>query len=473
MRRLYARIYLHFLGVLVVVGIASSIIFATGFRATLLHNWSLRLGQHAAWIVGRQPDPVARAMMVKHLADELDIEVALRGTDGRVLASSGGELPELSAEEAAQAMQTPQIVHRRHDWLVVAPVRDGRSPQLIGYLEARPARHFAPWAVLRPLITVTVVLLVVGILTFPLARRISRPVERLTEASRRLGQGDLSYRVSLDDLEPRHRRWKRKWREHWGRHHRRHRRHEPLEELFELTRAWNDMADRVEKLVRGQRELMANVSHELRSPLARIRLALELLPDEASTAARRQDLAADLAELERLIDDVLTTSKLDATGLPTHVSKVAVADIYAQLAERAAHDAVTAGKPVSVDADGVGALDADAGLLKRALWNLVENAAKYGAPPIVLSAARKGDRVELSVSDEGAGIPASERERVFDPFYRVDKARTPDRSGAGRGGYGLGLTLARRVAEVHGGSIRIDAVHADGRGCKITLDLPG
>jgi signal transduction histidine kinase len=269
-----------------------------------------------------------------------------------------------------------------------------------------------------------------------------------------------------------HRRWKQKWREKMGKHHRHH--HPPVEELLELTRAWNDMADRVEKLVHGQRELMANVSHELRSPLARIRVALELLPDDASTAARRKDLAGDLDELERLIDDVLTTSKLDATGLPAHVSPVTISEVYAQLAERAAHDPLTAGMPVTIDAEGakeIGTVDADPALVKRALWNLVENAAKYGAPPIALGAARRGGRVELTVTDDGAGIPPEERERVFDPFYRMDKARTP-RTDA-RGGYGLGLTLARRVAEVHGGTIRIDAAHPSGRGCKITLDLPG
>jgi signal transduction histidine kinase len=468
MKRLYARIYLHFLGVLVFVGIASSIIFATGLRNSMLHNWSQRLAQHAAWSVGRQPDPAARAQMIKHLSEELDIDITLRAPDGKVLAQAGKDpLPELDAEQLREASQGPQMTRHHHDWLVVAPVRDGRTPTLLGVLEARPSRHFAPWMLVRPLLTVTVVLLIVGMATFPLARRISRPVEKLTEASRRLGEGDLSYRVSLDELEPRYRRWKRKWREKRRKHH--HHRHHPLEELYELSRAWNDMADRVEKLVRGQRELMANVSHELRSPLARIRVAMELLPDDANTAARRRDLNADLDELERLIDDVLTTSKLEATGLPAHVGKVTVSDVYEQLAERAKVDPLTAGKQVSVHADGAGTIDADQALLKRALWNLVENAAKYGNPPISLEAARKGDRVELIVTDEGSGIPPEDRERVFDPFFRRDKARTPD----ARGGYGLGLTLAKRVAEVHGGNIRIDAAHADGTGCKITLDLPG
>jgi signal transduction histidine kinase len=108
--------------------------------------------------------------------------------------------------------------------------------------------------------------------------------------------------------------------------------------------------------------------------------------------------------------------------------------------------------------DGI-TLQADGALLKRALWNLVENAGKYGAPPIEISAARAGDAVELRVRDAGPGIAAAERDRVFEPFYRGDKARTPGN------GFGLGLTLARRVAEAHGGSIDVD-------GAVFTMRIP-
>src|SRR5262249_30651663 len=109
-------------------------------------------------------------------------------------------------------------------------------------------------------------------------------------------------------------------------------------------------------------------------------------------------------------------------------------------------------------------------LLKRALWNLVENAAKYGASPITVSAERAGDKLTLAVADEGPGVPAAEREKILDPFYRAnDKARTPE----AKRGFRLRLTLARRVAEVHGGSIRVGATHTDpDRGCKVTLELP-
>src|SRR5262249_22462888 len=133
---------------------------------------------------------------------------------------------------------------------------------------------------------------------FASARRIvrvlSKPVELLTEANRRFGAGDLSHRVQF--APPR-------WARHRGR-----RRHGPMDELLRVGETWNEMAERIERLVIGQRELLANVSHELRSPLARVRVALELLPRTPEAAKRIDEVVADIEELDRLIDDVLTAS---------------------------------------------------------------------------------------------------------------------------------------------------------------------
>lgn len=252
--------------------------------------------------------------------------------------------------------------------------------------------------------------------------------------------------------------------------------------MQELLYAWNDMADRIERLMRGQRELLANISHELRSPLTRVRVALALLPREGESEARLDEVEADLTELERLIEDVLMTSRLEATGLPAHPMPITLRALLVQVAERARNDPSSTGKTIQVAEGGELTLRADSTLLKRALFNLVENAAKYGGSPIVLAAERQGDSIEISVTDEGEGIPQGERERVFDPFYRADKARSPQgREGAPRG-FGLGLTLARRVAEAHGGTISITDAHpadasadtskAGSRGCRVTLRLP-
>jgi signal transduction histidine kinase len=332
---------------------------------------------------------------------------------------------------------------------------------MVAVLEASPRRRMRAPHLLRPFALMIVVLLVVGMATAPLARRISRPVERLTEATRRLGEGDLSYRIPI------HPRWRARWKGRHGHHH------HAIDELEQLTCGFNDMAERVEQLVRGQKELLANVSHELRSPLARLRMALELLPRDPSgeSEARLKDLELDIGELDRLIEEVLTMSRLDASRLPLHVEPVEARALLAQLALRARHDPALQGKEVLLAEGPPVELEADGALVKRALWNLIENAGKYGAAPITLAAVRDGAEVLLSVSDEGAGISAEERERVFAPFYRVERAHTPGR------GFGLGLALARRVAEVHGGSIRAEGAHpAEGgraeRGCRVVIALP-
>jgi signal transduction histidine kinase len=144
--------------------------------------------------------------------------------------------------------------------------------------------------------------------------------------------------------------------------------------------------------------------------------------------------------------------------------------LLSALAERARRDPLVGKGELRVAAPGDKLeLYADGALITRALWNLVENAAKYGAPPITVGAEGHPGGVAFTVTDEGPGIAPAERERVFAPFYR---AAAP---GSARRGFGLGLTLARRVAEVHGGAIRIDPARVEGgveRGCKITLTLP-
>ncbi len=456
MRRLYTRIYWHFLLVLVVVAALMGGVFATDWRGRMLRDYAERLVTHAASLMApKMAIPDQRERLARHLADEFGLDVTVRDASYRALTIVGPELPPPTAEEMPHVEAASHHFKHGRGWFVVAPIRDPATSAFLGIVETTRSRRMGGGDLLRPAATVALLLLIVALATAPLARRISRPVERLTEASRRFGDGDLAYRVATPQSG--------RWRRHHGRR--------ANDELGELTRAWNEMAERIEKLVRGHRELLANVSHELRSPLQRIRVALELLPEDlASTVVSRlDDVKLDLTELERLIDDVLTTSRLEAAGLPTRIDRVDVGALLAALGERARLDPVTAGKEVRV-AGAAGAIEvfADGALLKRALWNLIENAAKYGAPPITLAAELRVDRVALSVTDEGAGIAPGERERVLEPFYRADKARTP---GAAAGGFGLGLTLARRIAEVHGGTIRVEPAKADS-GCRVTVEIP-
>jgi signal transduction histidine kinase len=460
MKRLYTRIYMHFLLLLLVVGLSTSAVFSIGQRGAFWREVTERMSRHlSAALAERWNDEPARSAAVVRLHEDFDIELTVRDLGGNVLAVGGQPLPALSAREL-HTLQSGRDLVRQKPYSVAAPIRDSRSGTMVGFIDIAPPRRLRAISgagLGRPLTAVTLVLLLVGLLTAPLARRISNPVERLTEATRRLGAGDLTYRIPVAArCEP---------------HGRRHRH----DQMQELVRAWNDMAERIERLVRGQKELLANISHELRSPLARVRVALELLPRDAEGEARLREVEGDLGELERLISDVLMTSRLGATGLPTQPLPVELTPLLAQVVERAHHDPLTATTEVRIQAAPSLVIEADAALVRRAIFNLVENAAKYGAAPITLSAALvpSGDAVEIAVTDEGEGIAPADRERVFEPFFRADKART--HSATAPHGFGLGLTLARRVAEAHGGTIAVSAAHTQGgreSGCRVSLRLP-
>jgi signal transduction histidine kinase len=441
--RLHSRIYWHFLGVLLVVAVTTAVVLGLGVRDAFRREAALALARHVASLLGEDAgDPAALEARVRQLHDDLHLSVRVRGLDGRVLAGAGEPPPPLPPASETALRAGGDVVWMRPMGFAAA-VRRPRDGTVVALVEAAAPRPPGMPPIWRPVLWVGVALAAVALATRPLAQRISRPLERLTDAVRRLGGGDLTARVTP---EPRHAR--------------------RGDEITELTRAFNEMAGRVERLVRSEQELLANVSHELRSPLARIRLALELLPRDTADAQRLRDVERDLAELDRLIEDVLTAARLDATGLPARLDVVDAGAILDDVAARAGHDPLLAEMALRVDKGAGVELTADAALLRRALWNLVENAAKYGAPPITLTAAAAGERVTLAVSDEGRGIAAEERERVFAPFYRGEAARA-----AGRPGVGLGLTLARRVAEAHGGTLTIEP-GPNARGTRVVLSLP-
>lgn len=452
MRRLHWRIYLHFLGVLVAVGVTSSVVFGFGTREVFLREVVERTTRHVAALVGETiDDPRALDARLAQVRRDLEVDVTVRNLDGTVLATTGRPLPAPSRTEIDDVRGGHMVARPGPRRFAVVSVPDRTSGHPRATLALSPARRFPLRGFLVPAIAVALALVVVGVATRPLARRLSRPIEQITATARRFGHGDLAARVAAP---------------------RRRRRH--ADELTELADAFNDMAEHVARTVRDQKELLANVSHELRSPLTRIRMALELLPRDASTQPRLAALERDLDDLERLIDDVLTSARLEATGLPIELGPLDVVALLEDLADRARQTPSAAAARIVVDAAPL-TLVADGTLLRRALWNLLENAMKYGAPPITLMARSEATLVVLGVQDEGPGIPAADRERVFAPFVRGERARTAEVSETRRHGVGLGLTLARRVAEVHGGTITVEPIEITGgreRGCRVMMRIP-
>lgn len=306
--------------------------------------------------------------------------------------------------------------------------------------ERRERREHDP---ARGLLFIGAVLVALAAASYPLARSIASPVERLTEAARALGAGDLSARANV----------------------------RARGELGELGRAFDEMAARLEALLRSERELLANVSHEIRTPLARIRVALELAAEGDLERARRYlgEIGADLGELDRLVEDVLAAARLDAQGAGGWAVARDPVDLAAVAGEaagrfREAHP----GRVLELEvAPALPRLRGDGALLRRLLANLLDNAAKYSeAPsPVRLSVRAEGPGAVLEVADRGIGIDPADLPRLFTPFFRTDRSRA-----RGTGGTGLGLALAKRIAEAHGGTISAES--APGAGTRFRVTLP-
>lgn len=227
-----------------------------------------------------------------------------------------------------------------------------------------------------------------------------------------------------------------------------------------LTDAFNQMAGQVREMIVSRDRLLIDVSHELRSPLTRMKVTLALLPEES----RRARLAEDVVEMEQMVTGLL---ELERLRLPRGI-KPARTDLLPILREVAA--TFQAGPPgVHVtSAEREILLDIDGEKVRTALRNLLDNAAKYSLPdsrPIELAVVLAADTAVIRVTDDGVGIPDGEVARLFEPFYRVDRSRSK-----ATGGFGLGLSICQRVMEAHAGSITVE--RPANRGATFVLTFP-
>jgi signal transduction histidine kinase len=226
------------------------------------------------------------------------------------------------------------------------------------------------------------------------------------------------------------------------------------DELGAVTRAFNEMVGRVREMIRARDQLLLDVSHELRSPLTRLRVALELLPE----GAQRDGMRADVAEMEAMIAELLELERLrEGHGLRTQRLDLApiVRDVAAALGARV----VSLPATLMADADGE--------KMRIVLRNLVENAVKYSLPdsaPVEVSAAVDDAHVVIRITDDGQGVPEEDRASLFEPFFRVDRSRSRM-----PGGYGLGLSICKRIVEAHGGTIAMQPNARRGTTFIITL----
>jgi len=328
----------------------------------------------------------------------------------------------------------PGIERISEGHLMISAELPGVTPKLFLVTEVDPGRLHAMPVGIRVMLAV----LIFGLVSWLLARMLTRQVRPLRLAAQRMAEGDLSGRVELK-----------------GR-----------DEISALGADFNLMAERLNDLLQSQRQLVRDVSHELRSPLARLRVALELAEraEDRKKALGRIEKEAD--ELERLITELLSLARLESGQAGLERQPLQLDELIAKVVTDAQFEAepqrkrvVFQGEPVSVVGDGV--------LLRSAVENVIRNAIRHTpeASDIQVALERHAAEAVIRVRDAGDGVPAEQLQSIFDPFRRTTEARE-----RGRGGFGLGLAIARRAMQVHGGDAA--ALNHPQGGLEVSLRLP-
>ena len=280
------------------------------------------------------------------------------------------------------------------------------------------------------------------LLTFILSRRILAPVKALTHAASQLGKGDFSQRVHSGDKG----------------------------EVGELAQSFNSMADNLERAEQLRRNMVADVAHELRTPLSNLSGYLEAIRDGVikPDADTIRSLDEEASSLSRLVDDLQELSLADADELKLFCQKEDISKLIKQAVATCQSQTADKGLMISISLpDKLPPASIDSHRIKQVLHNLLENAVAHTSrgDSITVKAWQQDNQLKISVVDTGEGIPAEDLPNIFERFYRVDKSRT-----RATGGSGLGLTIAKRLVEAHGGKIEVES--EPGKGSTFTLTLP-
>jgi signal transduction histidine kinase len=329
---------------------------------------------------------------------------------------------EIEGEAGARALWA------RHRLFIQIPSGEGRLTLSAGFDPSLEGHQ-------RALIALIVLLTLCLLAAFLAIRRVLSPLKVLTDAVERIRRGELGHQIPES-----------------GR-----------DELGELARSFNAMSADLKEMIRSREQLLLDVSHELRTPITRIKLALEMAPDGMA----KESIADDLREMEAMIAEILETARLDSANGKLHLEDVDLAALAASVAADAAGRAPGV-RLIGIQAGAGPVIRADRNRIRKVLANVIDNALKYspaGARPVEVRIEQGPGEATVRIEDHGSGIPEAELPKIFEPFYRVDPSRSRE-----TGGYGLGLSLCKRIMEAHGGSIAIAS--REGEGTEVALAFP-
>ena len=445
MRGIFYKIFLWFWFAMAVLSVAM-VLFTlfTGYQP-IGRRWmsrALDLYAHSAVDFYTHGGTPLLSKYLDDIQDSSGIRAALFDPNGHDLAGRG--LPEGTLELMQKAVETGQSQMRtslRWSGALVVPTSKGNYV-FVAQVRALRGLLLQPdfgMAVLR----LAVALLSAGLLCFLLARHFASPIRQLQSAASRIAEGDFSVRASPALAERN-------------------------DEIADLARDFDAMADRIQSLLEKQQELLGDISHELRSPLTRLTVSLELARRGDTTAFER--INVDLKRLGELIDQILTLTRLQTQADRHTQIPVSLRAILESIVDDARLEGKNENKLVRLDQPEDCRIKCDPNLLRSCLENVVRNALRYTRPGTsvavrVLVNGATPPLAEIRIADEGPGVPAEALPRLFEPFFRVSGAR--DRS---TGGTGLGLAISQKVAKLYGGGIQ--ARNREGGGLEVKITLP-
>lgn len=320
---------------------------------------------------------------------------------------------------------------RRNRAVIARRSGDGRYWFILSIPEESAARALVPPEQL-------IVLLAVLLLCYLLARYLTSPLRELKIALERFGQGDFSARTGSTRRD----------------------------ELGELARTFDRMAERIQNLVAAERRLLLDISHELRSPLARLGVAIELARSGDNRDAALDRIQKESDRLNILVGELLQTMRAEVDPDTVRAQPVRLDELLAAIVSDCSIEASARGCSLELEADGPVTVSGDSELLRRAAENVIRNAIRFAPPQtsIEVRLTHDGQTVRLRVRDYGPGVPEGVLGRIFDPFFRVEGDRNRE-----SGGVGLGLAIARRAVELHNGKLQATNAHP---GLLIQIELP-
>jgi signal transduction histidine kinase len=427
--KIFKSVFTKLLLIIIVTGIAINIIVAGFFithRSSAGSTIHKNIVHYLNYLIADLGDPPSLSR-ARQIASQTSLVIHFKGQG--LSWSTSGSPPTVSRRRLYEYKEDPGIRfgrYHRHSIIEIDHQKGRFVFELVRFFDREDEKNGIMLALFALLAGVLA-------LAYLLIRRVLRPVKWLNEGVKEVSRGNLKHRVPL----------------------------KKSDELGQLAQAFNDMTDRVREMLQAKEQLMLDISHELRSPLTRMKVALEFLAEGKS----KQNIKKDIEEMEQMINEILDTARRHHMHSKLNRRPVNLVDLL--------HEVVSAYKEQQtaielIDLPSCVEIHVDFEQIKIVLKNIINNAIKYSGPesdPIRIFLDTREPYVILRVTDNGPGIPAEELSFIFEPFYRVDKSRSKR-----TGGFGLGLSLCKTIMEAHDGNIEIDST--PGKGTTVSLFFP-